>query len=144
MPLPPPALQHKTIVVVDVADFTNPARTVAHQLAVHEGLYDVLRSAFAESGIDWEACSIADRGDGAMILIPPEVPKSLLADRLPGRLVAGLRRYNALHSVEAAVQLRVGFHSGEVYENRLGVVSQAVNHAFRILDASAAKSALRV
>ncbi|WP_326915966.1 hypothetical protein [Actinophytocola sp.] len=143
MALPPSAV-HRTIMVIDVADFTNPARTVTHQLAVHRGMYDVLHNAFAESGIEWTKCHVEDRGDGAMILIPAEVPKNLIADRLPDRLAAGLRRYNAIHSVEAAVQLRVGLHSGDVYQNANGVVSQAVNFAFRILDASAAKSALRV
>jgi class 3 adenylate cyclase len=134
---------HRTIVVVDVASFTDPARTMTHQLAVHEGLYDVLNTAFAESGIDLDAAVMEDRGDGAMILLPPDVPKSLLADQLPTRLIAGLKRYNAIHSDEAAVQLRVGLHAGEVRVNRMGVVSPAINFAFRILEASDAKLALR-
>jgi hypothetical protein len=33
---------HRTIVVVDVAGFTDPARTMTHQRAVREGLYEVL------------------------------------------------------------------------------------------------------
>lgn len=135
---------HRAIVVVDVASFTDPSRTLAHQWAVHEGLYEVLNEAFAESGIDLGICTVEDRGDGAMILLPPEVPKNLLADQLPTRLVAGLKRYNAIHSEAAAVQLRVGLHSGEVRVNRMGVVSPAINFAFRILEASEAKKALRV
>ncbi len=135
---------HRTIVVVDIAGFTNPARTMAHQQVVHEGLYDVLTQAFTEAGIDLSICTVEDRGDGAMILVPPEVPKALLADQFPWRLVAGLRRFNATHSPEAAVQLRVGLHAGEVRQNLHGVVSPAVNFAFRILDASEAKQALRL
>lgn len=134
---------HRTIMVVDVAGFTNPARTVAHQLAVHDGLYQVLHDAFAESGIPWESCTVEDRGDGAMILIPPDVPKGWIADRFASRIIAGLRRYNYVHSATALVQLRVGLHSGEVVQNAHGVVSQAVNFACRILDAPAAKAALR-
>ncbi len=134
---------HRTIMVVDVAGFTNPTRTLADQLAVQEGLYRVLHDAFTESGIPWDSCTVEDRGDGAMILIPPEVPKIWVADRFPSRVVAALRRYNAVHSAEASVQLRIGLHSGEVHQNANGVVSQAVNFAFRILDAPAAKLALR-
>jgi vWA-MoxR associated protein C-terminal domain/vWA-MoxR associated protein middle region 0 len=142
----PPTLpaEHRTIMVVDVADFTNPGRTEAHQIAVQEGMYKVLQAAFAASGIDWERCTVEHRGDGAMILIPPEVPKVLLVDPLPDRLAAGLREYNAVHSMEAALQLRVGLHAGEVHANSQGgVLSQAVILAFRILDATAAKEALR-
>ena len=38
--------EHRTIVVVDVADFTNPERNVADLLAVQEGVYAVLETAF--------------------------------------------------------------------------------------------------
>jgi class 3 adenylate cyclase len=129
-------------VVVDVADFTNPVRTRSHQLAIHEGLYDVLRNAFAESGISWSSCTTEDRGDGAMILLPATVPKIALVDMFPDRLVAGLLRYNLLRNRAATVQLRVGLHFGEVANDANGVVSPAVNFAFRILDADAARSAL--
>jgi NTP-dependent ternary conflict system VMAP-like protein len=135
---------HRTIVVVDVAGFTDPARTMVHQRAVHEGLYDVLRGAFSEVGVCLDTCMVEDRGDGAMILLPPEVDNSKLADQLPSRLVAWLRRYNAVHSAAAAVQLRVALHAGEVYQDRHGAVSEAVNIAFRILEAPEARSALRL
>lgn len=137
-----PSTQHRTIVVIDVAGFTDPARTMTHLLAVQEGLYQVLKIAFGEVGINLTECTVEDRGDGALILIPPNITKSLLADQLPGRLVAGLRRYNGTHNDEAKVKLRVGLHAGEVLSNAHGTVSKAVNLAFRLLDAAAAKSAL--
>jgi hypothetical protein len=137
-----PEALHRTIVVVDVARFTDPIRTVLHQEAIHEGIYGVLRKAFQECDIDWSACTAEDRGDGALILVPPDVPKIRLADRLPGRLLAGLRRYNRVHSTEATIQLRVALHAGEVRGHRNGQVSQEINFACRILDADTAKTAL--
>jgi hypothetical protein len=134
--------EHRAIVVVDIVSFTDPARTLMDQRTVHDGLYEMLRSAFDSSGIPWKNCRVEDRGDGAMILVSPEFPKLWLVDQWPARLLAGLREYNAVHTVEARVQLRVALHAGEVYENSNGVVSQAVNLAFRILDAKPAKSAL--
>jgi hypothetical protein len=133
---------HRTIVVVDVARFTDPTRTILHQDAIHEGIYGVLRGAFQEAGIEWSACTTEDRGDGALILVPPDVPKIRLADRLPSRLLAGLRRYNLVHAAEAAIQLRVALHSGEVRGYGNGQVSQEINFACRILDAETAKTAL--
>ncbi|MBV9141891.1 MAG: helix-turn-helix transcriptional regulator [Pseudonocardiales bacterium] len=135
--------ERQAIVAIDVACFTAPDRTEAHQLAMHEGLYRVLQDAFADAGVDWDACKKEDRSDGALILVPAEVPKSRLADQLPSRLVAGLLRHNAVHAAEAAINLRVAVHAGEVRHDEHGAVSQAVNLTCRLLQAPAVKSALR-
>lgn len=135
---------HRTIVVVDVAGFTDPSRTMAHQKDIHESLYEVITQAFAESDLDLKKCEIGDRGDGMMILLPAEIPKSPLADRLPNRLVAALKRHNATRATPARFKLRIAFHSGEVHTNAHGAVSPAVNFAFRIVEAHAAKRALRI
>ena len=134
---------HRTIVVVDVAGFTDPARTMAHQIDVHQSLYKLIGQAFDESGLDLDKCEVGDRGDGMMILLPAAMPKIRLADRLPHRLLAGLKRHNATRSAAATFKLRVALHAGEVHANKHGVVSPAVNLAFRIVEAQEAKQALR-
>jgi len=134
---------YRTIVVADVASFTDPVRTELHQRVVHEGLYAVLRTAFDESGIPWAECRVDDRGDGALILVRPEFPKIALADQLPGRLLAALRRYNEAHALEARIQLRLALHAGEIHQNENGLVGQALNLAFRVVEAEPAKIALR-
>ncbi len=134
--------EHRTIVVVDVADFTNPDRNVTDMLAMQEGLYEVLKTAFAESGVDFDSCTSEDRGDGALILVPADVSKSQLADLLPDRLVAAVRRYNFTRKETARFKLRVGLHAGDIRRNDKGWVGHAVNLAFRILDAAEAKTAL--
>jgi class 3 adenylate cyclase len=136
-------MEHRTIVVVDVADFTNPDRNVADLLAVQEGLYEVLKTAFAESGVDFDRCSPEDRGDGALIMVPADVSKSQLADLLPDRLIAALRRYNWTRVPAAQFKLRVGIHAGDVRLNAHGWVGNAVNLACRILEAAEVKAALR-
>ncbi|MGH3757301.1 FxSxx-COOH system tetratricopeptide repeat protein [Actinophytocola sp.] len=136
---------HRTIIVVDIAGFTSSARTSTHQDEMHGSLYRMLAQAFVEAGIDLTAddCVVADRGDGVLVLLSPDIPKRLVADRLPDRLEAGLKRHNAIHSEAAVVQLRVALHDGEVQINEHGVVSPAVNFTFRIVDAEDAKNALR-
>lgn len=133
----------KTIVVVDVASFTDPARTMLHQGVVLEGLRKVLRGAFSETGIELDTCEVEDRGDGKLILMPLGVDNTKLADLLPSRLVAWLRRHNAVYRPEAQVKLRVALHEGEVREDDQGVLSAAVNLAFDLVDAPEAKSILR-
>jgi hypothetical protein len=137
-----PAIHH-TIVAVDIADFTNPARTELHQAAMHHGLYGVLETAFNRAGVRWEACKREDRGDGVLILVPSEFSKTLVVDQLPNLLVSGLARYNAVHAREALIQLRMAVHSGEVYHEAEGKVSGALNNTYRFLEAEAAKSLLR-
>ena len=81
---------HRAIMVVDVERFGDPARTNLNQLAIREALYTALTEAFAQSGIGWDSCVSEDRGDGALILIPPEVPKTRLVTTLPGLLAAAV------------------------------------------------------
>lgn len=134
--------EHRAIMVVDVAGFTT-GRRLWDMVEVQEGVYDLLREAFASSGIPWDSCDIEDRGDGPMILIPASVSKTRLTDQFADRVVAELRRYNAAHRAEASVQLRISLHFGEVVQNRNGVISKAVNTAFRIAEAAPAKAALK-
>jgi hypothetical protein len=44
---------HRAIVVVDVEGFGDRRRTNAHQVAVRDGLYRVMRQAFGRAGISW-------------------------------------------------------------------------------------------
>lgn len=134
--------EHRTIVVVDVADFTNPDRNVHDLITVQEGLYEVLKTAFAESQVDFDSCTKEDRGDGALVLVPADVSKSRLADLLPDRLVAAVRRYNANRTPKARFKLRVSLHAGDIRHNDNGWIGHSINLAFRILEAAEAKEAL--
>ncbi|HEU5475286.1 MAG TPA: hypothetical protein VFV67_31975 [Actinophytocola sp.] len=133
---------HRAIVVVDVEKFGDPSRTNAHQLAVREGLYESVERAFVEAGIKWERCTWEDRGDGILILVPPDAPKSRLVDHLPARLVAALHRHNAKSSLPSQIRLRVALDAGEVHYDSHGITGAAVNRAFRLLDAAPLKDAL--
>ncbi len=133
---------HRAIMVVDVERFGDPARTNLDQLVVREALYRALPEAFAKSGIGWESCVSEDRGDGALILIPPEVPKTRLVTGLPVMLAAAVSRHNAGCSVPERMRLRVALHAGEVYRDAHGVAGAAVNHVFRLAEAPALRSAL--
>lgn len=131
---------YRTIVAVDMADFTNPRRTDAHRKAMRNGLYGILEGAFDEVGIPWGDCEHGDEGDGAYILLPPEIPKELVAERFAHRLRAGLLRHNAIHAAEAAIHLRLALHAGDIRYDEKGKSSSALNFAFRILEMPEAKA----
>ncbi|ADJ49606.1 hypothetical protein AMES_7782 [Amycolatopsis mediterranei S699] len=137
------AAHHKTIMAVDIAGYNDPKRTTAHRLVVHEGFWKLMRTAFADAGIPWDTLFRENTGDGVMIHLPAEVAKADLVAELPDRMLAELRRYNEVHAEEANVRLRVALHAGEVYQGSHGTVSDANSYAFRLLDATEVKDALK-
>ncbi|WP_433230125.1 hypothetical protein [Actinomadura formosensis] len=140
MPDSPPAV-HRSILCVDVAGFGG--RLNPDQLITRDGLYRALREAFTESGIPPESCYCEDRGDGALILIGPDVPKERLAGPFPTALAALLERHNEEAPPGAHIRARAAMHAGEVHYDDHGVAGCSVNTAFRLLEAAPLKDALR-
>ena len=141
MPVLPRAV-HRTIVAVDVDGFGDRRRINPHQVAVREGLYRVLRQALRAATIPWSDCYHEDRGDGILILAPPEVAKSVFVESLPDQLVEGLREHNSTHPAPEQIRLRMALHAGELHHDDHGVTGASVNLTFRLLDAALLKSAL--
>ena len=133
---------HRTILVVDVVGFGDHRRNNVDQMAVRTGLYRALQEAFAAAGISWADCEREDRGDGALILAPAEMPKGPFVEELPGALVTELERHNRSHRAAEQVRLRMALHAGEINYDEHGVTSAAINLAFRLLDCAPAKQAL--
>ncbi|MFC0110527.1 nucleotidyl cyclase domain-containing protein [Kibdelosporangium aridum] len=133
---------HRSIVVVDVAGFCSRERTNEHQLTVRRSLYEILGKAFGNAGVPWTECDHEDRGDGALVLVPPTISKTTLAASLPTELVAALRQHNRRHCPQEQIRLRMSLHAGEVVYDKHGVVGRAVNHAFRLVDARVLREAL--
>jgi hypothetical protein len=65
-----------------------------------------MQGAFDGVGIPWGICDHEDRGDGIFILVPSEVPKSLLIESLPLTLVSALQHHNDMHAGQQAIRLR--------------------------------------
>jgi class 3 adenylate cyclase len=141
MPYPQRAV-HRTILVVDVEGFGSPHRTNTNLLAVRDGLYHVLRQAFSNASIPWASCDHEDRGDGIFFLIPPDVPKSLVAEALPPALAAALRAHNSAHALTERIRLRMAMHAGEISYDDHGVAGTAINLTFRLIEAPTFKNLL--
>ncbi|OLF13385.1 ATP-binding protein [Actinophytocola xanthii] len=137
----PPFAVHRSILVVDVERFGSPVRTDGDRVAVRSGLYGALENAFAAASVPWADCDHEDRGDGVLVIIPPTIPKSVLVRFLPDRMIAELRVHNDTHDIRQQIRLRVAVHAGEVHYDEHGVVGTSVNHAFRLLDAAAFRTA---
>lgn len=133
---------HRAIVCVDVEGFGDRRRTNPDQVVARDGLYVALSRAFARSGMSWEDCYHEDRGDGALILVPPDVPKSVLVTDVPRELAAALSEHNQARDRRERIRLRLAVHAGEIHHDAHGVAGTAINVAFRLLEAAPLKRAL--
>ncbi|MEU5882378.1 Scr1 family TA system antitoxin-like transcriptional regulator [Spirillospora sp. NPDC047279] len=133
---------HRTIVCVDVEGFGDRRRTNFDQCAVRAALYQALSDACAGSGVVWRECYREDRGDGVLVLVPPEVPKSFLVASFPDKLAKALAAHNRTSTPQTRIRLRMAVHAGEVHYDTYGVVGSAINLTFRLLEAAELKAVL--
>jgi hypothetical protein len=130
------------IFAVDIVDFGRRDRDDDIRLYLREGLYRVLQKAFDDSGVPWAECYFEDRGDGALIVVPPEIPVKGLINPLPDELRRLVRRHNHVSCEAARLQLRAAVHIGPVEHDEHGLVGTGINLLFRMLEALPLKRAL--
>ncbi|MEV6976035.1 hypothetical protein [Kitasatospora sp. NPDC093806] len=127
--------------VVDIEAYSG--RPYRVQQKVQERLDRSLDHACARAGVDRARCEAQDRGDGQLLLLPPDVDE---AKALPG-LVLGLR--DALHTLNRApgtagrLRVRAALAQGGVQRAALGYVARSVETACRLLDCAEARAALK-
>lgn len=126
---------HTTLIAVDISGFGNQRRDDDAQRLLRKHLYQHLQDAFEMSRLPWSACHREDRGDGALIITPPEARPTDALDPLAHHLTALLRRSNRLANDLSRLRLRVAVHSGEVERDEHGVLGQPLTHLFRLLEA---------
>jgi DNA-binding NarL/FixJ family response regulator len=132
-----------TIMFADIAAFSAPARSARDQVALRNALSEILREAFTRSGIPWSASQLEDRGDGALIIVPPGVPTSTLIDPCLTALARSLRTYNRTAIEPVDMQLRIALDAGLITSDALGVSGDAVIRASRLVDAPAFREKMR-
>ena len=142
----PPALsadgrsrpEHRTIVVVDIAGFGR--RTDREQLLARSVLAHVMRRAFRIGGIRWTRLWISDRGDGMIVLVPPDLSKVAVLEAVLPALRHLVGRHNGCSTNR--IRLRVAVHAGEVQRDARGWVGTDLNLACRLVDDHALYRAL--
>ncbi|TYK46915.1 cyclic nucleotide-binding domain-containing protein [Actinomadura decatromicini] len=131
-----------TIAYTDIAGFSQSHRNDRDRLDMRRAMYTLLREAFEEAGVPWGVCHLEDRGDGALIVVPPEVPTAAVVDAVIASLARRLRRHNEKASAPVRFQLRVAVHVGPVMPDPPGVSGWALIRTARLLDARPLKDRL--
>ncbi|GAA4130907.1 cyclic nucleotide-binding domain-containing protein [Actinomadura keratinilytica] len=127
--------QNCTILFTDIVGFSGTHRTDEDRLVVRRVMYDLLRDALEYSEVPWDPCHREDRGDGALVIVPAEIPTRRVVDPMLTRLTAGLRRHNRTADGGTRFQLRVALHVGPVVPDDQGVSGLAIIQTARLLDA---------
>src|SRR6266487_5312876 len=139
---------YRAILALDIERSTSRSNPVKAEL--RNKTYELFEAALRKAGISTRHRDrFIDRSDGILSLIHPvdQVPKALVLNRaipLLGRLLAdyndSLPRFS---QPERQLRIRVVMHAGEVHYDANGCFGEALDVAFRLLDAVPVKRALR-
>jgi class 3 adenylate cyclase len=133
--------RHRTIVAVDIEQSTSRPDPVKAEL--RRVLYDLFDQALRTAGIhSRHRDRFTDRGDGILALIHPvdQAAKPVLLTRVVPALGQLLTDYNRAHQ---PLRVRVVVHAGEIHYDGHGCFGEALDIAFRLLDAPGVKKSLR-
>lgn len=149
VPLPAAGLpRHRAVVALDIERSTSRPDPVKAEL--RSKLYEVFDAALLEAGIRRHYRDpFIDRGDGILALIHPvdKAPKAALLTTVIPALSQLLTDYNAslprASRAQRQLRIRVVVHAGEVHYDANGCFGEALDIAFRLLDAAHVKKALQ-
>ena len=140
--------QYRLILALDIEQST--CRPDPVKAEFRTSLYELFDEALRSAGIQRRhRDAFIDRGDGVLALIHPvdQVPKAILLTHAIPALNRLLTDYNASlprGRPQYQLRIRVVMHAGEVQYDAHGCFGEALDIAFRLLDASHVKKALKV
>jgi hypothetical protein len=129
---------HCGMVTIDIAEFSG--RDPEVQVHLRDAVYRIAENACAAAGVPWDRCHVEDRGDGLLLIAPPDVSVKTLLDPLITHVHARLRTYGKTASAAAELRLRIAVHAGYVRFDAHGATGPHVIHLFRLVDAPSVKA----
>ncbi|WP_129306447.1 hypothetical protein [Streptomyces sp. L2] len=128
------------IALLDIEDFSLRPETT--QATLHDGLYEAVEFALARAGIGPEQYTAQDRGDGMLLLLPPETRPTRLLRELVRGLDDALARHRDTYSEDHRMRLRLGLGQGLVLRHGQRWTGTGINDVARLVDAAPVKRAL--
>jgi hypothetical protein len=140
--------RYRAILAVDIE--SSATRTDPVKAALRNTAYDLFEHALRATGIGARHRDpFTDRGDGILALVHPvdQAPKPILLGRTIPTLAQLLADHNATRPVAQHPQrlrLRAVVHAGEIHYDNNGCFGEALDLAFRLLDAPPVKKTLQL
>lgn len=137
---------NRTILLLDIESFSD--RGNHQQVILRHRLRTVVEDLLIAAGAGPDQRYCEDRGDGLIVLVSGDIPKTTLLRHLLKRVPDVLGADNRAAADGAPMRLRMVLAAGEVLPDRHsgtvgGVVGQDLNETFRLLDAPVLREALR-
>jgi class 3 adenylate cyclase len=133
---------YRIILALDIEGSTT--RTNSAKARLRTVMYELLEAALHGAGIaECHRDKLIDRGDGVLALIHPvdDVPKTVLLNSVMPTLARLLWEHNS-GDPDRRFRLRAVVHAGEVLYDPRGCFGEALDIAFRLLDAPSVKHRL--
>ena len=115
----------RTILAVDVEGFTRPERDDPSRSDLRNALAKMLEAALLRCGVDTQATTRLDTGDGACVLLDPNVSEVTLLEECVAELGVGLKNYNRGRLPEAMLRLRMVLPPGMSSPTTMGGVANS-------------------
>jgi hypothetical protein len=128
-----------TVLFTDVVGFGSGHRSDLHRQIIREEHLEMMRLTL---GPLWESCFHQDRGDGLLIIVPPQVTTAKVMSCVNRELPDRLRLHNGIYAESARFDLRVSVNVGPVTGDRLGFSGEAIIRTSRLVEAAAFKNAM--
>lgn len=128
-----------TVVLTDIVAFGARNRNDDDRRRIRQASLEMTR---ASLGALWEACIFEDRGDGLLIVVPPEVPTVRIMQRLDQELPGLLRQHNHTYSDSLSIRMRLAVNVGPVMGDPLGMSGSAIIRTARMVEAATLKRAM--
>ncbi|MEU9456385.1 hypothetical protein [Streptomyces sp. NPDC048277] len=128
------------IALLDIEDFSLRPETT--QATLHEELYHVVEFALAGAGLPLDEELTQDRGDGMLLLLPPDTRPTKLLRELVRGMEDALLRHRDTFNHEHRMRLRVGLNQGLVIRRGQRWTGTGINDLARLVDAGPVKQVL--
>jgi hypothetical protein len=135
-----PAGENWTVLLTDVVGFGARHRSDRDRQIIRSAHLAMMQESF---GPLWDACISEDRGDGLLIVVPPQVPTMKIMECVHRELPGRLRLHNHTYSEPARIHLRIALNVGPVTGDNLGMSGDAIIRTARLVEAPVLKEAMK-
>jgi len=133
--------EHVTVLALDAVGYSQRGMLV--QVAVQDGIREVVDRALARAGIPTAAAETQDHGDGYLGAVSSAIPKAMVVADFTRELAVALRDYNRTRGELGQIRLRLALHQGEVIRTSGGGwAGDAAVVGARLVDAPPLRDAL--
>jgi WD40 repeat protein len=134
---------YRTLVAVDIESYGRPERSDHFRVQLRRRLTGWCTDLLHQAEADARQWLLQDTGDGFLLSIDPNVPRSLLLAVVPVGLQEHLLAYNRDRPDAERFRVRLAMHAGDVLGDPDPFVGEATNHVCRLLDSEVLRACLQ-